>query len=169
MPGSEPTTPEPVRLAIRATLVLGVACTLFGLIFVVAFGYLNRYERYRPWFMAMGVLVWLGPGVVFVACAYLMRRHARGGASGALAAAALQTLLAAALLVASMTFEPVSPLPIVLGVLWLIALFDCMRRLVAARRFLAAGTTRTRGFDLADMPRPVLPVAGQDGGDASSG
>src|SRR5688572_25867968 len=91
--------PEPVRLAIRSTFVLGVACTLFGIVFVVAFGYLNRYERYRPWFLAMGLLVWLGPGVVFLACTYLMRRQTRGGASGALATAGFQALLAAGLLV----------------------------------------------------------------------
>lgn len=149
---------DPVRLAIRGTFVLGVACTLFGLVFLVAFGYLNRYQQYRPWFLAMGLTVWMGPGVVFVACAYLMRRQSRGGATGALVAAAVQFVFAAALLVASATFEPVSPLPLVLGVLWLIALFDCMRRLVSARRFLAAETTRTRGFDMSGTPRPVLPL-----------
>jgi hypothetical protein len=152
--------PEPVRLAIRGTFVLGVACTLFGVVFLVAFGYLNRYQQYRPYFMAMGLVVWFGPGAVFVACAYLMRRHARGGASGALATAGFQFILAAALLVASATFEPVSPLPLVLGALWLVALADLMRRLVSARRFLAAETTRTRGFDLSATPRAVLPLGG---------
>lgn len=153
------TSPDPVRLAIRSTFVLGVTCALFGLVFLVVFGYLNTYQQYRPWFMAMGVVVWFGPGVLFVACAYLMRRGSRGGATGALAAAGFQFVAAAALLVASAMFEPVSPLPLVLGVLWLVALFDCMRRLVSARRFLAAGTSRTRGFDLSNTPRPVLPIA----------
>lgn len=150
---------DPVRLAIRGTFVLGVACTLFGLVFLVAFGYFNRYQQYRPYFLAMGLVVWFGPGVLFVACAYLMRRGSRGGATGSLATAGFQCVLAAALLVASATFEPVSLLPIVLGVLWVVALVDLMRRLVAARRFLGAETTRTRGFDLsADVPRPVIPV-----------
>lgn len=152
---------DTVRLAIRATFVLGVVCTLFGAVFLLLFGYFNRYQQYRPWFLAMGLVVWCGPGILFISCAYLMRRHARGGASGALATAGFQFVLAAALLVASATFEPVSLLPLVLGVLWLIALGDCMRRLIAARRFLAAETTRTRGFDLsaADVPRAVIPVA----------
>ena len=153
---------EPVHLATRSTFVLGVACTLFGLVFLVAFGYLNTYQLYRPWFVGMGLTVWLGPGVVFVACAYLMRRHSRGAATGALATAGFQFVAAATLLVASATFEPVSPLPLVLGVLWLVALADCMRRLVSARRFLAAGTDRTRGFELGAMPgappRPVIPI-----------
>ena len=151
---------DPVQLAIRSIVVLGVLCAAFGLVFVVLFGYLNTYQRFRPYFMAMGVAVWFGPGVVFVACAYLMRRsHSRGAATGALATAAFQLLCAAALLVLSATLEPVSPLPIVLGVLWIVALADCIRRLLSARRLLAAGTARKRGFDLAaDAPRPVIPV-----------
>lgn len=154
-------SPDATRLAIRSTFVLGAASALFGLVFLVLFGYLNTYQLYRPWFMGMGVVVWFGPGAVFVSCAYLMRRHSRGAATGALATAGFQVVAAAALLVASATFDPVSALPLVLGVLWLIALLDCMRRLVSARRFLAAGTSRTRGFDLStDAPRPVLPVAG---------
>ena len=148
---------DPVRLAIRSIVVLGVLFAAFGLVFVVLFGYLNRYQRFGPYFMAMGVGVWFGPGVVFVTCAYLMRRsHSRGAATGAMATAVFQLLCAATLLVLSATFEPVSPLPIVLGVLWIVALADCIRRLAAARRLLAAGAERTRGFD-AILAQPVFP------------
>ena len=157
---------DPVRVAIRSIVVMGVLCAAFGLAFMVLFGYFNRFQRFRPWFGAMGLAVWFGPGVMYLACAYQMGRHSRGAATAALLTAAFQFLCAAALFVVTATFDPVSPLPLVLGVLWLVALGDCMRRLIAARRFLAAETTRTRGFDLSagDVPRPVLPVA--ESGDA---
>lgn len=149
---------DPVHLAIRSIVVLGVLCAAFGLVLAVLFGYLNTYQRFRPYFMAMGVAVWFGPGVVLVACAYLMSRsHSRGAASAALATAVFQLLCATTLVVLSATFEPVSPLPIVLGMLWIVALADCIRRLVSARRLLAAGTERTRGFDAIVAP-PVLSV-----------
>jgi hypothetical protein len=149
---------ESLRLAIRSTLVLGVVCTAFGVAYLVAAVLLNPHQRFRPWFLGMGVALWFGPGVVFVTCAYLMRRHSRGAATGALAAVGFQALCAAALLVVSATFEPVSPVPIVLCVLWMIADADCMRRLVAARRVLRAEATRTRGFE-AVVARPVLPLS----------
>ena len=160
---------ESLRLAIRSTLVMGVVCTAFGLIFIVLLAYLNRYERFRPYFLAMGVGVWFGPGVVFLAAAYLMRRsHSRGAATGAMVTAGFQALCAAALLVLSATAEPVSPLPVVLGALWMIADVDCMRRLASARRLLGAGAERTRGFD-AIVARPVLPAEPHHPNDSDRG
>ena len=154
--------PDPSRsvaLAIRSMLVLGVACTLFGLTFIIAFGVFNSFERFRPWFILIGTVVWLAPGVLFLFCAHWMHRHT----SSAAAAAAFGTTMfqgvgALALLVAVSTFDPVSPLPIILCVMWLVTLGDCMRHLLRARRFLTRATDRVRGFEAVTAPRPVLPI-----------
>jgi hypothetical protein len=137
-----------VGSAVRSVFVLGLSCVLFGLTFFIAFGVLNPFERFRPYFMALA-LVWLVPGAVLLCCAYLMRRHtSRNAASVALGASVFQSLAAGVLLVAAMTFEPVSALPIVLCGIWLLALGDCIRQLVRARRFLASATERVRGFEV---------------------
>jgi hypothetical protein len=149
---------HPVALALRSVLVLGTACTLFGIVFIIAFGVFNRFERFRPMFSAMGLLLWLGPGVSFLCCAALIRRHRQGAATVALATTLFQGVGAAALLVASMTVQPVTPLPVLLCATWLIALGDCVRHLVRARRFLSSGTERARGFEVL-AARQVLPVA----------
>ena len=155
---SEPPRNRSVATALRSALVLGVACTLFGLVFVVAFGILNRFPRFRPYFIAMGVLLWLGPGVLYLICAALIRRHRHGAATAGLATTAFQGLGAATMLVLSVTVQPVSPLPVLLCVMWLVALGDCARHLVRARRFLESGTERTKGFEVMSPPKRVLPM-----------
>src|SRR3954466_11098974 len=88
-----------VSLAIRSTQLLGIVSSLFGLVMIIAFGYLNRYQRFGPYFIALGLLVSFAPGVIFVACAYLLRRHRRLGATVGIMTALFQTLCAAAILV----------------------------------------------------------------------
>ena len=146
--------PPPQALAIRSLLVLGAACTLFGLTFVIAFGVFNSFERFRPWFITMGLLLWIGPGISYLSCVYWMRRDRRGATTTALATVIVQALGAAALLAAAATFDPVTPLPIVLCVMWLAALADCARQVVRARRFLPSRADRVRGFE------PVLGAPG---------
>jgi hypothetical protein len=128
-------------------LVLGVTCTLFGVVFVVAFGLFNSFQRFRPYFTAMGLVLWLGPGVAYLLAGYFVARHLRAGATTGLIAVAVQAAGATALLVASATFDPVTPVPIVLCVMWLAALADAARHLLRARRFLASGIERVRGFE----------------------
>jgi hypothetical protein len=154
-----PASHTPVAVALRSVLVLGIACTVFGLFFVITFGVLNALHRFRPFFGALGTVAWLAPGISYLWCVYLMRRHRSGAATIALVTAILQAIVAAALLVASMTFDPVTPLPIVFCVLWLMALSDCMRHLVRARRFIASATERARGFEIEVAPRPVVPIS----------
>src|SRR4051812_34249176 len=113
-----PPARHPVALALRSMLVLGVACTLFGLVFVIAFGVFNRFERFRPMFTAMGVLLWLGPGVSSLACAAQIRRHCQGAATAAMVTTLLQSLGAAALLAFSATAQPVTPLPVLMCLMW---------------------------------------------------
>jgi hypothetical protein len=153
-----PSESRPVALALRSITVLGVACVLFGLIFVIEFGLLNRFHRFRPVFTVMGVLLWLGPGVSYLTCAAMMRRHRHGAATMAIVTVALQGVGAAMLLAFSVTVSPVTPLPIILGVMWLAALVDCVRHLVRARRFLLNSAQRTRGFEPLVPSKRVLPL-----------
>jgi hypothetical protein len=119
----------------------------------------NRFHRFRAWFTLMGFILWLGPGVAFLWCAQWMRWHGSSTAAViALCATVLQALGAAALLYFAATFEPVTVLPIGLCVMWLIALADCVRHLVRARRFLQSAVERVRGFDAVVKPKQVLPV-----------
>ena len=155
-PTDTPARDRSVTLSVRSMLVLGVTCTLFGLVFVVAFGIFNSFQRFRPYFTLMGVVLWLGPGIAFKLSALLMGRNVRAGATVGLVAVAVQALGAAGLLVASATFEPVTPVPIVLCVMWLLALADAARHLLRARRFLASGTERVRGFE------PVMGIGQTD-------
>jgi hypothetical protein len=142
-----PARDRSVTLSVRSMLVLGVTCTLFGVVFVIAFGLFNSFQRFRPYFTVMGLVLWLGPGVAYLLSAHFVARHARGGATTGLAAVVVQAVGAAALLVASATFDPVTPVPIVLCLMWLIALADAARHLLRARRFLANGVDRVRGFE----------------------
>ena len=154
-----PASPDRViATATRSVLVLGTVCTVFGLTFVIALGVFNTYQRFRPWFVLMGLTLWLGPGLCYLAAAYFMLRHRRAAATAALATTAVQAVGAAALLVASATLDPVSPVPIVLGVMWLLALADCMRHLVRARRFFESETQRIRGFEVTIGPQPPTPL-----------
>jgi hypothetical protein len=150
--------PQPTLLAVRSLLVLGVACTLFGLTFVIAFGLFNRFERFRPWFVLMGLVLWLGPGVSYLLCVHGMRRERRVAATAGLLTVAVQAVGAGGLLAASVSFEPITPLPILLCVAWLAALGDCARHLLRARRFIASGTRRVRGFEPVLGTRPALPL-----------
>jgi hypothetical protein len=148
---------RPVAMALRSMLVLGVACTGFGLVFVIVYGFLNSFQRFQAWFIFIGTTLWLGPGVLFLICAHFMRRQRPAAAVFALATVAFQAAGAGILLAVTSTVDPISPIPIVLGVLWLIALADCARHLLRARRFLASGTERVRGFEMI-APKPVLPI-----------
>ena len=158
---THPSTATPARdrsvtLSVRSMLVLGVTCTLFGVVFVVAFGLFNSFQRFRPYFTGMGLVLWLGPGVAYLLAGYFVARHVRAGATTGLVAVAVQGVGATALLVASATFDPVTPVPIVLCVMWLVALADAARHLLRARRFLPSGTERVRGFE------PVMGIGQTD-------
>jgi hypothetical protein len=148
---------RPLHLAIRSTRLLGIVSALFGFVFVIAFGYFNRYQRYRPHFIAMGLLVWFVPGVLFFTCAVLMKQRRRVGAVGAVALAAVQELFAIATLVGSLLLPPVSPIPIVLSILWIAALAQLLYHLRLSLPLLEHDPERLRGFEIA-TPQRVLPV-----------
>ena len=102
---------RPIELAIRSTRLLGVASVAFGLVMIVVFGYLNRFLRFRSYFIGLGMVVWFTPGVLFLTAAHFLRRRSRVAVVSAMVTAGAQALFAAAILVGSLTVQPVSPVP----------------------------------------------------------
>jgi hypothetical protein len=158
---------RPIELAIRSTRLLGVASTAFGLVMVFAFGYFNRFQHFRKYFILMGMLVWFIPGVLFLTASWFMRRRSRAGVVTALATAGVQALFAAAIFAGTLTLEPVSPIPVLVSALWAVALGQLIVHLWKSLESVRLDTTRLRGFDAlsAQSPRrpnaqplPVLPL-----------
>lgn len=151
---------RPIETAIRSTRTLGIVCVGFGLVMTVVFGYLNRYPRFRPYFIGMGLVVWFVPGVLYLAAWHFMRRRSRAAVLSAMVTAAVQGLFAAAMFVGSLTLQPVSPVPIVLTALWLAALGQLVVHLRRSLESVRLDADHVRGFEAVGTgpPRRVLPL-----------
>lgn len=160
MNGDENHAFRALNLATRSTWILGLASAAFGLVMIVGFGYFNRYQRFGPYFVALGSIVWFAPGVIFIASAYYLRRSRRAGAVAGIIVALFQSLCAAAILVAFCTLPPISPIPIIMCIAWLAALGQLVAHLQRSLRAISADTSVRAGFAL-DGPRHVLPVEAQ--------
>jgi hypothetical protein len=162
---------RPIELAIGSTRLLGIVSTLFGLVMVLVFGYFNRYQRFRPHFIALGLVVWFVPGVLYLAASHLMRGRRRGGVVTAMATAAGQGVFAAALFVGTLTVQPVSPVPVVLTALWVAALVQLLGHLRRSFESVRLDTQHVRGFEAlgAPAPKPVLPLDGPPPQEAGRG
>ena len=147
-----------LNMATRSTWILGLASAAFGLVMIVAFGYFNRYQRFGPYFIALGSIVWFAPGVIFIASAYYLKRSRRLGAVVAMIGALFQSLCASAILVAFCTLPPISPIPIIMCVAWLAALGQLVVHLQRSLRAISADTSARPGFAL-DQPKRVIPAA----------
>ena len=161
---------RPIELAIRSTRTLGYVSAVFGLVMMVAFGYFNRYPRFRPYFIGMGLLVWFIPGVLFLTASHFLRRRSRAAIVGAMATTAGQMVFAGALLVGTVTVEPVSPVPVILTALWVAALVQLMAHLRASFESVRVDAEHVRGFEAvgAGTPRRVLAVEPGDAGSAET-
>jgi hypothetical protein len=146
-----------LALSIRSTQLLGAISVAFGLVMIVVYGYFNRYQRFRPYFIYFGLIVWFATGVVFIASGYLLQHKRRAGAMIGIAVSMFQTLCAAAILVAFCTLPPISPVPIVVCVAWLAALGQLMVHLQRAMRAIQNDAEIHRGFEL-NAPRAVIPI-----------
>ena len=135
-------------LTARSTRLLGLVSSLFGAVIIVAYGYFNRFHHARPYFMALGLIVWFAPGLVFLAAAHGLTQMRKSAASIGMLIAGFQSLCAAALLVAFCTLPPVSPIPIILCLLWLAALGQLMLLLQRSSRLIRVNVEHRRGFEL---------------------
>jgi hypothetical protein len=149
---------RPIVLAIRSTRLLGVASTAFGLVMVFAFGYFNRFQHFRKYFILTGMLVWFVPGVLFLTASWFMRRRSRAGVLTAVATAGVQGLFAVAIFAGSLTLEPVSPVPVILSALWAAALGQLLVDQCKSLESVRLDAAHVRGFEAVGAPRPVLPL-----------
>ena len=140
--------------ATRSTRLLGIVSAALGSVIIVADGYLNHYLRFRLHFIALGSFVWFAPGVLLIASASLLKRRSRAGAKLAIAVSLFESLCAATILAAFCTLTPISPIPIVMSVLWLAALGQLLLHLQRSLAVIAIDIERHPGFDLA-APRRV--------------
>ena len=156
--GSERSNQHPLPVAIRATRVIGVASALLGLVFIIGYGYFNRYTLFRPIFILAGLAIWFIPGVLYYTCAAYLDKRRRFAATSAGLIAFVQLLFAVtALYLQIFHLTPISPIPILLTILWCAALVDLMVRLRRTLPYLTADTTARHGFDLS-APKPVVPI-----------
>jgi hypothetical protein len=137
---------RPLRLAIRSTRLLGIASAGYGIFFVFAYGYLNRYQRYQMFFILFGMLLWVLPGVLLLVNAHQLEQRRRRAAIVCIVAATLQGIAALALFVAQFYFTPVSPIPLVLSALWVAAIVQLVVHLYRSLPLLQIDTERRRGF-----------------------
>ncbi|MBC8107812.1 MAG: hypothetical protein H7Z14_14585 [Anaerolineae bacterium] len=139
----------------RSLRLLGIISALFGLVMIVAFGYLNRSVRFRPYFIAMGFLVWFLPGVLMVMCWWYLNRRNRIALRLALVMCAVQTLFAIALFAMFLVLTPISPVPIVMTLLWALAAVQLLTLLWRARPAVDLDAEHHAAFE----PQMILTAA----------
>ena len=156
MTGPPPDPDRPLHLAIRSARLLGIVSCAFGLVLTVAFGYFNRMQLYRPHFIALGMIVWFIPGVLFFTSAAMMAQKRRRGAIGGIAVASAQEVFALAFLIGSCVLPPVSPIPILLSALWAAALVQLIVHLFQSLQLLQSDTSRRHGFEVTGAASVLL-------------
>ena len=156
---------RPLMLAIRSTRLLGLASVGYGIFFVFAYGYFNRYERYRPHFMLMGMALWVVPGVFFLVNSYRLEQRSRAAALWSIVFAVFQGLCALGLFALQFALTPTSPIPLVLSFLWVIAMAQLSLHLKRSVPLLSIDAEKRHGFDVAVTQRVVpLENEGSNGG-----
>jgi hypothetical protein len=157
MTAPDDTRDRPLQLATRSTKLLGLVSAGYGIFFCFAYGYLNRYQTYAAYFIAMGMIVWVLPGVTFLVQAKQLEDRKRSAAIIAMLAAIFQGVCAAGLFVANFFFTPISVIPVVLSLLWVIAIVQMIAHLYRSLPLLEIDAQRRHGFDVS-TPQQVLPV-----------
>jgi hypothetical protein len=120
-------------LAQRSLRLLGIISAAFGILLIVAFGYLNRLPQFRLHFIALGFIVWFLPGVLMVTCWWYLNRRNRIALRVALIVCSIQMLFAIALFVLNFVLTPISIVPIVMTLIWTLAAAQLLAQLWRAR------------------------------------
>ena len=141
-------------LAQRSLRLLGITSAAFGLIMIVAFGYFNRLTRFGPDFIALGSIVWFLPGAAMVTCWWYMQRRHRIALRVAIAICAMQMIFALALFVLNFLYTPVSAVPVVMTLLWSLAVGQLLTQLWRARPAVDYDAEHRAAFEA-----QVIPVA----------
>jgi hypothetical protein len=146
-----------LEYAIGAARLLGFVLLCFGFTIVMRGGYFNRYHLYRNFFFGIGLIVWVIPGVLLLTWSHYLKRRRRFAFRAAQLTTFTQLFFAGIVLAGSFVFTPISALPIVLSVLWLLCCVQLLRYLHDARPLLGSEAEFQRGFEPI-APQQVLPV-----------
>jgi hypothetical protein len=139
---------RPLRLAIRSTRLLGIVSSVYGIFFVFAYGYLNRFERWQLVFIALGMLLWVIPGVLLLVNAYQLQQRRRRAAITCMVVAIAQGVCALAIFAANFFLTPISPIPVVLSALWVAAIVQLVMHLSQSLRVMAVDVEKRHGFEV---------------------
>ena len=146
-------TPEQSLLAAQRSLrLLGIMSALFGVVMIVAFGYLNRFTRFRPYFIGLGFLVWFLPGVLMVTCWWYLQRRNRIALRVAVAVCAVQMIFAIALFAANFLLTPISVVPIVTTLVWALAAGQLLVQLWRGRPIVDSDAEHRPAFQAHVVP-----------------
>ena len=153
-----PTPPLDREIALlrtaRSLKVLGLASGGWGAFFIVTWGYFNRSERFRPYFIVLGLIVWLVPGVLMCLFAWTMEtQRRRSSAIWAILTAIGQGLFAIAGLIGSVILPPISPIPILLCAMWIAAIAQLIVYLKLSLPLLDIDVERRHGFEVRAFAR----------------
>jgi len=145
--------PEQTLLTAQRSLrLLGIISALFGIVLIVAFGYFNRLQRFRPYFIGMGFLVWFLPGVLMITCWWYLNRRNRIALRMAIILCAIQMIFAAILSALNFLLTPISILPIVMTLLWTLATMQLLVQLHRARPAVDFDAEHHAGFEAQVIP-----------------
>ena len=161
MPHRKVDPQQSLEYAIGAARLIGFVLLCFGLTIVIRGGYFNRYHLYRNVFLFVGLVVWVIPGVLLLTWGHYLKRRRRFALRLTQLTAFLQIFFASIFLAGSFVFTPISALPIVLTILWLICCFGLLRYLHDARALLGSEAEFQRGFEPI-APKQVLPIDEND-------
>jgi hypothetical protein len=146
-----------LEFAIGAARLIGFVLLCFGFTVVMRGGYLNRFHLYRNFFLAIGLIVWVIPGVLLLMFSHYLKRRRRFALRAMQFTIFTQLFFAAIFLGGSFIYTPISVLPILLSVLWILCCAQLLRYLHDARSLLGAEAEYQRGFEPI-TPKPVVPI-----------
>jgi hypothetical protein len=136
----------------RSLRLLGITSALFGLVMIVVFGYFNRLQRFGPYFIVLGSLVWFVPGAVMVTCWWYLQHRNRIALRVAIATCLIQLSFAIALFVLNFFYTPISAVPVVMTLLWSLAAGQLLMQLWRARSAVDSDAEHRAAFETRVIP-----------------
>jgi hypothetical protein len=132
-----------LKNAAAGATALGVVLTAVGL-GVLAVAVFTAYPQFRLHFLAFGSLGVLGPGLLSLFASHMLRQRQPAAVNLTLGAAAWQAVVAVSLLGVQFYLTPISPVPLLLCLLWLLAAAGLAWQVLGTR----AQTRTASGFEV---------------------
>ena len=138
----------PIERAAGSLRLLGILSALFGVAVIFAGGYFNGYEHFRVFFIGIGSIIWFIPGVLEIASAFMLRARQRWAAALGIIVTFLQLIVAVIIFALQFTYSPISLVPVVLSVLWALALLRTIGEVYRAANAIKNDAQTLRGFEI---------------------